>query len=220
VSSTSHYDALGVPSWASAEEVQRAYRRQARLLHPDHLASQDLSAAQRARADVRMREVNEAWRVLGEPGRRAAYDATRTRGTSGSASGSGGVWTGPYPSPRPAAPRARAPQGHVPSDEPVQQRRLGILLWVLFALAVAGIFVTTAYLGHPVTDPKSPSTTSLGQVCVRVRTGPSAVVVPCTDPNDGLVVDHVLDPSACPVGSVGRRIVAGDPGVSCLRPVP
>jgi hypothetical protein len=108
----------------------------------------------------------------------------------------------------------------VPSDEPVQQRRLGILLWVLFALALAGIFVTTAYLGHPVTDPKSPSTTSLGQVCVRVRTGPSALVVPCSEPNDGLVVDHVLDPSRCPVGSVGRRIVAGDPGVSCLRPVP
>jgi molecular chaperone DnaJ len=223
VSATSHYDALGVPSWATADEVQRAYRRRARLLHPDHLASQDLSSAERARADQQMREVNEAWRVLREPGRRAAYDASRRRP---SASGSGGptgsrtAWTGPYPTPRTPPPRARAPQGRLPSDEPALQHRLGIVVWVLLAVALIGIFVTSAYLSHPRGDDSpAPAPSPVAGVCVRVSTGPHAVTVPCSEPNDGRIVGHVLDPASCPAGSVARRIVAGDPGLSCLQPV-
>lgn len=58
-----HYDVLGVPPRATPEEVRAAYRRAARDHHPD--AGGDAG---------RMSDVNAAWRVLGDPHRRAAYD--------------------------------------------------------------------------------------------------------------------------------------------------
>jgi len=60
-----HYEVLGIPPQASAAEVRAAYRAAARSVHPDAGGS-----------PVAMQAVNAAWRVLGDPGRRAAYDAT------------------------------------------------------------------------------------------------------------------------------------------------
>lgn len=62
-----HYERLGVDRFASQAEIRAAYRNLARRNHPD-LA--DGSGA----GD--MVPVNEAWRVLGDAERRAAYDAT------------------------------------------------------------------------------------------------------------------------------------------------
>jgi len=57
------YEVLGVPPHASAEEIRAAYRRAARRHHPD------------AGGDPRrMSDLNAAWRVLGDPVRRARYD--------------------------------------------------------------------------------------------------------------------------------------------------
>jgi curved DNA-binding protein CbpA len=67
-----HYETLGVRRDATAAEIRRAYRRLARRFHPDVVPS----------AGADMAAVNEAWRTLGDPGRRAAYDS-RTRATSG-----------------------------------------------------------------------------------------------------------------------------------------
>jgi curved DNA-binding protein CbpA len=47
--------------------VRAAYHELARLLHPD---------THGGAANREMAFVNEAWRVLSDPGRRAAYDAT------------------------------------------------------------------------------------------------------------------------------------------------
>ena len=66
----SHYETLGVRPDASAAEIRDAYRRLARVHHPDH---GDVDAGS-------MAAINEAYRVLGEPARRAVYDAAR-RGT-------------------------------------------------------------------------------------------------------------------------------------------
>jgi hypothetical protein len=62
------YDRLGVAAGADAATVHRAYRRLAKRWHPDH-------APDRGEASARMVLINEAWRVLGDPERRAAYDA-------------------------------------------------------------------------------------------------------------------------------------------------
>lgn len=67
-----HYQVLGVTPDASSEQVRRAHRQLARVLHPDTQAG--LSPAERALADRRMREVNAAWTVLSDPVRRAEYD--------------------------------------------------------------------------------------------------------------------------------------------------
>ncbi len=73
----SFYDVLGVAPDASPAEIREAYRTRARAVHPDRQVS---SAASEA-----MAALNEAYRVLRDPGRRAVYDST-IRGT-GSAAG-------------------------------------------------------------------------------------------------------------------------------------
>ena len=68
-----HYRTLGVPVGASDEQIRAAYRGLARHLHPDVAAD----TAGRRRAESAMAEVNEAWMVLGDRYRRAAYDLVR-----------------------------------------------------------------------------------------------------------------------------------------------
>jgi curved DNA-binding protein CbpA len=61
------YQLLGVARDASREEIALAWRRRARDEHPD--ARQGDTGA-----PARFRALAEAWQVLGDPGRRAAYD--------------------------------------------------------------------------------------------------------------------------------------------------
>jgi curved DNA-binding protein CbpA len=67
------YQLLGVPREASRAEIALAWRRRARDEHPD---------ARPADADApgRFRALAEAWQVLGDPARRAAYDRALARG--------------------------------------------------------------------------------------------------------------------------------------------
>jgi predicted Zn-dependent protease with MMP-like domain/DnaJ-domain-containing protein 1 len=67
-----YYAVLGVASDASHEAIHSAYRRLAKLWHPDRysFAPDNL----RERAERRMRAVSEAWNELGDPLRRRAYD--------------------------------------------------------------------------------------------------------------------------------------------------
>ncbi|MER3466538.1 MAG: hypothetical protein C4340_05295, partial [Armatimonadota bacterium] len=69
-----YYKTLGLKRDAEVSEVRAAYRRLARSLHPDVNKSPD--------AGERMSEVNEAYAVLGDPERRAAYLADVTYGTN------------------------------------------------------------------------------------------------------------------------------------------
>ncbi len=61
-----YYAVLGVARDASADDIKKAYRKLARKYHPDVSTAPD--AAQR------MSEVNEAYAVLSDPEKRAAYD--------------------------------------------------------------------------------------------------------------------------------------------------
>jgi curved DNA-binding protein len=61
-----YYAVLGVARDADADEVKKAYRKLARRHHPD--VNKD------AGAERRMSEVNEAYAVLSDPEKRAAYD--------------------------------------------------------------------------------------------------------------------------------------------------
>jgi excisionase family DNA binding protein len=69
---TDLYALLGVPRTATRRQIQAAYRRLARELHPD--VSQDPG---RARQFAR---VSQAWAVLGDAKRRRAYDERGLRG--------------------------------------------------------------------------------------------------------------------------------------------
>jgi curved DNA-binding protein CbpA len=61
------YQLLGVARDASRDEIALAWRRRARDEHPDARQGDD-------GAPARFRALAEAWQVLGDPGRRAAYD--------------------------------------------------------------------------------------------------------------------------------------------------
>jgi curved DNA-binding protein CbpA len=63
---------MGVQPNAPQDEIRDAYLRLARSLHPDR--HEGGTATERQLAERRMREVNEAWRVLGDPAARASYD--------------------------------------------------------------------------------------------------------------------------------------------------
>ncbi|HET9079019.1 MAG TPA: J domain-containing protein [Trebonia sp.] len=66
------YQLLGVPPDASRDEIAQAWRRRARDEHPD-------SRPGDADAPGRFRALAEAWQVLGDPARRAAYDRALAR---------------------------------------------------------------------------------------------------------------------------------------------
>lgn len=61
-----YYQVLGVARDADAETIKKAYRKLARKFHPD--------VSKEADASARMSEVNEAYAVLSDAERRAAYD--------------------------------------------------------------------------------------------------------------------------------------------------
>jgi hypothetical protein len=70
------YELLGVARQASRQEIAQAWRRRARAEHPD-------SRPGDAAAPGRFRALAGAWHVLGDPGRRAAYDRMLTRDRPG-----------------------------------------------------------------------------------------------------------------------------------------
>jgi curved DNA-binding protein CbpA len=90
------YQVLGVGPAASGEEITRAWRTRARAEHPD-------ARPRDTGAPARFRFLAEAYRVLGDPARRAAYDQA----------------AGHAPRPRPAAP-APAPQRPTAAGAPLR----------------------------------------------------------------------------------------------------
>jgi curved DNA-binding protein len=61
-----YYKILGVDKSASAEDIKKAYRKLVRQYHPDVSKHKD--------ADQKTKEINEAYGVLGDAEKRAAYD--------------------------------------------------------------------------------------------------------------------------------------------------
>jgi DnaJ-class molecular chaperone len=61
-----YYETLNVPRSASADEIKKAYRRLARKYHPDVSKEKD--------AEAKFKQVQEAYEVLKDPEKRAAYD--------------------------------------------------------------------------------------------------------------------------------------------------
>ncbi len=67
-----YYETLGVPHGADADIVKSAYRKLARKYHPDVSKEKD--------AEEKFKAVNEAYEVLKDPQKRAAYDELRAGG--------------------------------------------------------------------------------------------------------------------------------------------
>lgn len=103
-----YYAILGVPPTASVDEIRLAYRRQARVFHPDLSAEPD--------AEERFKEVNEAYEILANSDKRKAYDYF----TSGAGDDPSASQVPPEPpSPWPAGPSAPPPGGPMGTPHPV-----------------------------------------------------------------------------------------------------
>ena len=78
-----YYEVLGLTKSASADEIKKAYRRLAMKHHPDRNTDGDGS-------ESRFKEAKEAYEVLKDTDKRAAYDRFGHDGIRGAAGGSGG----------------------------------------------------------------------------------------------------------------------------------
>ena len=79
-----YYEVLGVNKNSTDDEIKKAYRKLARKYHPD-LNPDDPKAA-----EEKMKEINEAYSVLGDKEKRAQYDQFGHAAFSGGGAGYGG----------------------------------------------------------------------------------------------------------------------------------
>jgi molecular chaperone DnaJ len=186
-----------VPADAGGAEIRAAYRARARVHHPDRSgADPDVMAA-----------LNEAYRVLGDPGRRALYDRslvgsrgpTTGNGAHGNHASAGGVGSPPPPPPVSSGP-ARVP-------------------WKLMAVtAVVGsaIVLAAAAFTDPPADEVPDGILRVGS-CIAIEQNGDAREVACTGTSDDVVVELLLPTDArCPMGMAQHRDRLGL-GTACVE---
>ncbi|MGN1208273.1 MAG: molecular chaperone DnaJ [Christensenellales bacterium] len=82
-----YYEILGVDKNASADEIKSAYRKLAKLYHPDLNKSED--------AATKFKEINEAYECLSDPQKKSNYDQFgSSEGPQGFGNGAGGGFSG------------------------------------------------------------------------------------------------------------------------------
>jgi len=194
----SHYDTLGVGDDARGVEIREAYRRLARRHHPD-----------RGERDATMAAINEAYRVLGDPGRRAVYDAAR-RGSAVPMSGAARPASAAMP-PRTSAEVRQHPVSLGPARYP----------WKLvIAMAVVGIAIVLlgVVLFEPREEPPPDNLLEAGS-CVVIEDNGDAREVGCNGTGD-LVVDQLVPSGAeCRTGTSAYRDRQGR-GTACVDTTP
>jgi hypothetical protein len=201
----SHYEVLGVSPGAGSDDVRRAYLERAREAHPDRHV--DASGPQRATAERAMQEVNEAWRVLGNPRRRRRYDLERAPETMFASRSDGTM------------PHDYRPDTAIFEEVDGTTRLIRGLPWMILVFVLFAIFVFTAYAatGGGKTNP-IPSN-NLGRcvaVGASVAAGPTVAPSSCGTPGARLVVAQVDTNQQCPLGSERLQPATGAT-VYCLE---
>src|SRR5438105_2561533 len=106
-----YYKVLGVSETASADEIKKSYRKLAKKYHPD------VTGGDKAK-EARFKEATEAYEVLGEDKKRAAYDEQR-RNPGGKGAPAGDLLIGLHEKPHPRFRRRAPGAADIEVDVPV-----------------------------------------------------------------------------------------------------
>ena len=194
------YEILGAPTHASADELRRAYHRAARRLHPDVNPDVDADA---------MRQLNQAWAVLGAPASRLSYDRSLRRGVAG------GIAAAEQPQQPEQSTGGRIDGGQDPAI-PTLARVLRPSVVIIAVLLV--IFLVTAYAGpgpsdrSPATIPSTPSPSAV-PAGAPAPTGPTGPVA--SPPEEATTAPAGVPLGPLPEGTSAARLVG-----QCLQIVP
>jgi molecular chaperone DnaJ len=186
---------------ATADEIRDAYRDLARRHHPDRAVAggQEPSDA--------MSRVNEAYRVLSEPGRRALYDRSLHAAVGATPSSVDVTDVGDVD----VEPAAQ------PSSSPLSPAGPARIPWKLMAVtAVLGsavVLVAAAFTDPPADEP--PDGILRTGSCIEIESNGDAREVACTGEGDTVVELLIPTGARCPVGTSAHRDRLGL-GTACI----
>lgn len=202
-----HYDVLGVSQSADDATIRAAYRSLARDHHPDRARSSSAVGGGHT-----MPSINEAYRVLNDPGRRALYD----RSLGSSLAGGRGTRRGTTSS-------ARAKSDDVVDEEvwdfglPDLNRPARVPWRSLLLAGVVGVFgiVVLAQFSDGIDEARPDGILRTGD-CVDIEANGDAREVVCTGESDLVVRAFVPFDGTCPGGTEPHRDRQGM-GVACIQ---
>nr|KAE8934371.1 hypothetical protein PF009_g15659 [Phytophthora fragariae] len=85
-----YYETLGIQKTATEDEIKRAYRKMAIRYHPDK------NLDNKEEAEVKFKEIGEAYSVLSDADKRRQYDRFGKAGVGGAAAGGAGPGMHPF----------------------------------------------------------------------------------------------------------------------------
>lgn len=198
----SHYHVLGIEPDADNATVRAAYRRLARDHHPDRVASSSAVSGGRD-----MPAINEAYRVLNDPGRRALYDRSLDAPVRGHATTSA-----QHPGNDTVEPEERWDFGRADMDRPARVPWRSLLVFGSFA--VVGILVLAQFSG--VDDNVGPDGILRNGDCVEIQANGDAREILCAGELDLVVRAFVPFDGTCPGLTEPHRDRQGM-GVACVE---
>jgi hypothetical protein len=198
------YEILEIDSRASNDDIERAYRKMARKVHPD------LNAGDRGRAEARMKLLNEIRDLLTDPLLRAGYDERLRLENEQRARAA--------PRPTPEAP-PRASAGSTDDDGSARRRAGPILLAFGGAMTAGILFISfrmraTAPAPEVTSEPgtRSPPTRPPAFTAIAPAAGAGArleALAPPLPPSGLDVPTPRMRPGASPRGLSGAAMFAG-----------
>lgn len=198
---------------ATAGEIRIAYRALARRHHPDRAAAGSAPdaigrapAAAALGADDAMARLNEAYRVLCDPGRRAVYD--RSLGSAVGEAPESGYDEPTFDRLDPDPPHT----SRLSPDGPARVPWKPMLVAAAFGSLV--VLVAAAFTESPAEEP--PDGILRTGSCVEIEANGDAREIACTGEGDVVVELLIPTDARCPLGTMAHRDRLGL-GTACIR---
>lgn len=199
---------------APPQTIRESYRARARTHHPDR-------GSEVGTGGVSMAEINEAYRVLSDPGRRAIYDralvdTARHAAGAGTDDGTDDGWhDAAHPDDPGTARRGRAPRS-VRLLAPDGPARFPWKPMLVVAVVGSALVLLSAALADPPGE-EVPDGILRTDSCVVIEPNGDAREVACTGEDDVVVELLIPTDARCPVGMEPHRDRLGL-GVACIVP--